>query len=91
VQARITRRFKSCRVCIVLIYAHTYSLRLQIHDTYYLVAIIDNDYVDCTLFDIFDEIIAEDASLKKETEALANSMSHSASVASNKSSDGTWF
>ena len=69
----------------------SFTLRTQIHDTYYLVAIIDNDYVDCTLFDIFDEIIAEDAALKKETEAVVNSMVHSASVASNKSSDGTWF
>ena len=73
-----------------LFHPHNYT-SAQIHDTYYLVAIIDNDYVDCTLFDIFDEIIAEDASLKKETEALVSSLVHSASVASNKSNDGTWF
>jgi hypothetical protein len=29
----------------------------SIHDSYYLVAIIDNDYVDSSLFDIFDEIV----------------------------------
>jgi hypothetical protein len=38
----------------------------QIHDTYFLVAIIDNDYVEGTLlFDVFDEIIAVDKELRQ--------------------------
>lgn len=39
------------------------------HDTYFLVAIIDNDYVDSILFDIFDEIIAADQELRREDAA----------------------
>ncbi len=53
-------------------------------------AIIDNDYVDCTLFDIFDEIIAEDLNCKKEAEALVSS-GIAGSIVSSKSNDGTWF
>jgi hypothetical protein len=38
---------------------------MQIHDTYFLVAIIDNDYVDSVLlFDVFDEILACDRELR---------------------------
>lgn len=38
----------------------------QVHDTYFLVAIIDNDYVDSILFDIFDEVIACDQEIRRE-------------------------
>ncbi|KAJ1434432.1 FAD-linked oxidoreductase-like protein [Ochromonadaceae sp. CCMP2298] len=33
------------------------ALLYSIHDSYYLVAIIDNDYVESGLFDIFEEIV----------------------------------
>ena len=38
----------------------------QIHDTYYLVAIIDNDFVDSTLFAAFDEVLSAKAAQGKE-------------------------
>lgn len=33
---------------------------MQVHDNYFLVAILDNDYIDCHLLDIFEEVLAEE-------------------------------
>jgi len=37
-------------------YSKSSELLYNIHDTFFLVAIIDNNFINCKLFDIFDEI-----------------------------------
>jgi hypothetical protein len=49
------------------------------------VAIIDNDYVDCTLFDIFDEVITEDISMRKEAAAAEEAAAAGIAVPSSDS------
>lgn len=41
----------------------TSGLLYEIHDTYYLVALIENDYVESDIFAIFDEMVAEQTAL----------------------------
>jgi hypothetical protein len=66
--------------------------RPQIHDTYFLVAIIDNDYVEGTLlFDVFDEIMAADKELRQSA-ADAESEADSALTKSNPTTaTEEWF
>jgi hypothetical protein len=58
----------------------------QIHDTYFLVAIMDNDYVDSNLFAIFDEIIKCDQELRSGSDS---DRGRKESV--NSDSATTWF
>lgn len=43
------------------------DLLYNIHDTYFLVAIVDNDYIDSNLFTVFDELIEK----KPRTDSVA--------------------
>ena len=40
---------------------------LQIHDSYFLVAIIDNDYISSNLFDTFDALVEKKMQAKPDT------------------------
>ena len=74
---------------------------LQIHDTFFLVAIIDNEYVESTLlFDVFDEILACDRDRRRLAAGIAGADSDSAPEplsgaknSANSLSDGNneWF
>lgn len=54
----------------------------KIHDTYFLVAIIDNDYVDSHLFDLFTELMAKQKHVESKTSRSRNSAA---------ADDATWF